>query len=140
MRSGEGTMGFLGRLAVRRMDRGAQSGVSVSYAHAPETKPGLRTHTPASKFHRGPLQIVSVKRLHRDVDPIATNPVVRDDPEKYRIPCALFTASVGEAVSAIEYLLSQADWLRFRQAANAMPMVPKPSNVRLPGSGTAFRS
>jgi hypothetical protein len=71
---------------------------------ATETKPTLDTHTPKSEFHRGLQQIVSVKRLHRDLHALAMNPAVRDDPEHYRIPCALFTAKIGDVESALDYM------------------------------------
>jgi hypothetical protein len=67
---------------------------------ATETKPDLHVHTPKSEFHRGLQQIVSVKRLQREVPMLGK----KDDPERHRVPCALFTAKIGDADSAIQYM------------------------------------
>jgi len=82
---------------------------------ATETKPDLTTHTKSSELHRGLAQIASVKRLRRELHDTAFHEDALENPERHRIPCALFTAKIGDAESAIHYME------KFKETEGASP-------------------
>ena len=87
------------------MRTGKRSVLLAEAVHsATETKPNLEARGSTSELHRGLEQIVSVKRLERELEPLAVAREVADDPEHHRIPCALFTAKLGDVDSALEYM------------------------------------
>jgi hypothetical protein len=87
------------------MHTGKRSVLLAEAVHsATETKPNLEARGATSELHRGLEQIVSVKRLERELEPFAVAREVADDPERHRIPCALFTAKIGDVESALKYM------------------------------------
>lgn len=78
---------------------------------ATEVKPDLSTHSDKSEFHRGLLQIASVKRLYRQIEGVFPGRLTED----YPIPCALFTAIIRDIESAISYMDD------FKQAEKVRP-------------------
>lgn len=69
---------------------------------AVEVKPNIATLTDKSEFHRGLIQIQSVKQLDRELPTLFTEGVVPN--ELKLIPCIIFAKTSREAKATIEYM------------------------------------